>query len=562
MAEGKEVPEILYRGIGLTYTELKDFTFTGIDIELPYEPLVDEQGRKTVRDGNEYGIYMSDNPRMVLDAYGNANNRGGGEYVEPRVVIGGRGDIIKTPDVGITYKINTRGLDIRTPWISNFLQGVYNNGYNGNEWITDRIPAENYELMQIMIGEDMLHDATYIELDDIEHIKDRTIEVMEQRKARLEVFANEMSMIPEQTRKDFTLTHMGFFREIYGENGFRYMDSFEEIDTSTDVGMIRYLMAKVYERDKTNIDFSTLAKLEDVKENIIFSQKWDKKIDIRDLIKDETLLDLMSEKEKLEKGEHIVDYYEKYGINPEDDIEAINKQLRKIQRKWINRQNSTDPSQKETFQMIEQELTQLDVAMQIFDSKNPGAKAKYDERLRRQKEASERQEVEEQQSKREDGTETPRKSGISVRSVSTAIRKKPVSLARLKEVQQEIGEQVQSRSRQAEPVINYYEKYGITQGEEWQSIKKKIGKQIAEWERHKGNVGANSREKSERCDRELAQLHKARRLFSPGHEDELMAYNELLSQEKTQTKQSTSTGIKRAENKTTGLGLAKKIEER
>lgn len=347
MTNEKKVPEYLYRGMCISYEELKGFVFTGIDMELPYEPYIDEQGRETVHDGNEYGIYMSDNPKMPLNAYANATNVGQGVYVNPPVSMGNRNGYVKIPDVGICYKISTKDLNVRNPWISDVLQGVYNNGWDGDEWITDKIPAENYEIMQVMIGKDMLHDTQYIEIDDIEHLKENTINILEQRKARLEVFAQEMSKIPEAERRDFGLTHFGVFKEIYGENGFRYMNDFEEIDTSSDVGMIRYLMAKVYEKNRDNIDFSTLVKLQDIKEIVEMTQKRGKDIDIKELLKNEEFITLIEQKERVateperEVFTEMPDFYQKYDISPSDDWKTIKLKLSREQKVWMKRQSST-----------------------------------------------------------------------------------------------------------------------------------------------------------------------------------------------------------------------------
>ena len=266
-------PEYLYRGMCIRYDELKDFVFSGIDMELPYDPYIDSQGKEIRHDGNEYGIYMSDNPKVAEYAYGNAKNKGDGTYIEPKVTIGNRGDFIKIPAIGVCYKISTQGLDIRKPWISSVFQGVYNNGFNGDEWITDKIPAKNYEIMSVQIGEDLLHDEQYIDLNDIENIKENVTQILEQRKARLEIFAQEMSKIPEQQRKEFGLGDLEILKEIYGENGFYYMENIDEIDTSSNTGMIRYLMANVYKNNVESIDFGTLLYLQDIKEEAEFMQK-------------------------------------------------------------------------------------------------------------------------------------------------------------------------------------------------------------------------------------------------------------------------------------------------
>lgn len=391
MADENEVPEYLYRGMCISYEELKNFNFSGVDMKLPYEPYIDEQGRKTVHDGNEYGIYMSDNPQMVTYAYGNPTNRGSGVYLEPHISVENRNDLIKIPDIGVCYKISTKGLDVREPWIQNALRGVYNNGYNGKEWISDKIPAENYEVMQVMIGQDMIHNEEFIEIDNTKNLKERTLEVIKQRKARLEIFAQEMSKIPEARRREFGIEDFDVFKEIYGKDGFKYMQNFEEIDTSSDIGMIRYLMAKVYEDNRENIDFKTLQKLQDIKERIKIAQRRGKIVNIKDLIKkhikgDEKLMDLMDEKESVkseteETKINVIDFYKKYDISQKDDWNTIKRRLSKESKKYMRRQSTTNDKQE--LESVNEELDLIDKALEIFNPKN-GKREEYDANLKRQ----------------------------------------------------------------------------------------------------------------------------------------------------------------------------------
>ncbi len=58
----KEKTKKLYRGINVSRNELKDSKIFKQDDMYPFRELyVDEEGRKIVGDGNEYGIYMTDN---------------------------------------------------------------------------------------------------------------------------------------------------------------------------------------------------------------------------------------------------------------------------------------------------------------------------------------------------------------------------------------------------------------------------------------------------------------------------------------------------------------------
>lgn len=45
--------------------------------------------------------------------------------------------------IGILYEINTEGFNVRNPKVTNYLQGHYNNGYSGHEWISEYIHLKN-----------------------------------------------------------------------------------------------------------------------------------------------------------------------------------------------------------------------------------------------------------------------------------------------------------------------------------------------------------------------------------------------------------------------------------
>lgn len=90
------------------------------------------------------------------------------------------------------YQIDTDGLDIREPFISDTLQGHYNNGFQGKEWIADTVPADHYDLYRVRIGEDILHSSEDIDLRKTEDVSEQVQGELEARKKRLEVFADAM----------------------------------------------------------------------------------------------------------------------------------------------------------------------------------------------------------------------------------------------------------------------------------------------------------------------------------------------------------------------------------
>ena len=160
-------PNVLYKGLKINYNNLQDFEFFGIDLKVNYAPIIDQYGRKTVTDGNEYGVYMFNNLGMVECAYNDLHHEG--IPIHNNLLI--NNERIMIPSIAVIYQINTNGLDIRKPFISEQFKGQYNNGFQGDEWITDIVPASNYTLYRVRIGADVLHDAEDIDLSSVEDIK-------------------------------------------------------------------------------------------------------------------------------------------------------------------------------------------------------------------------------------------------------------------------------------------------------------------------------------------------------------------------------------------------------
>lgn len=246
----RNVPLKLYRGIVIDYEYLNNYDFNS-DLKLNYEPLIDKYGRKIVKDGNEYGIYMSDNKMMVLDVYGNVHNEG---TLISALKVNNRD--IRIPKIGIAYEIDTNKLDVRKPFITEQLNGVYNNGYVGNEWITDSIPKENYKILRIRIGKDLIHDFKDIECSNSNDIKLKIEEEMNKRFKRILLLTSYLEKLPQFQLKSidtFILT------EIFGENGLIYTN-LEDLDLTNKNDLIKYLKIKNGLKEE-KIDFQALSYL-------------------------------------------------------------------------------------------------------------------------------------------------------------------------------------------------------------------------------------------------------------------------------------------------------------
>lgn len=255
-------PKTLYRGIKIDYNHLADFEFTNVPITLNYEPIIDEYGRKTVKDGNEYGIYMTDNLNMVLSAYGSLYNDG--IPLAGRPTLNNR--LILIPSIALIYEINPDGLNIRKPFITDVLKGHYNNGFEGSEYITDYIPASNYKLYRVRIGGDLLHDEEDIDVTQND-LKEIVTKKLEKRRYHLELFANVLKNIPASKTNMWGKEELSILKSIYGDNGVKYLSE-NSIDTSNLEGMFTYLIAKTFKENELDIDFKTIKYLHYLKGHI------------------------------------------------------------------------------------------------------------------------------------------------------------------------------------------------------------------------------------------------------------------------------------------------------
>ena len=254
-------PSILYRGLKVDYRNLQNFEFSGVDLKVNYAPIIDQYGRKTVIDGNEYGVYMSDNLNMVTSAYGNLHHDG--IPIHNNLLI--FNEIIMIPSVAVIYQINTVGLNVRKPFISDQLKGHYNNGFSGNEWIADVVPADNYQLYRVRIGADILHDEENIDLLNGEDISGQVKLKLEMRKYRLETFANAMEKMPPMKRNAIGRDELNILKSIYGEIGLKYTDEDKLLTNNAD-GMLTYLVARIFKQNELDIDFQTIKYINSLKE--------------------------------------------------------------------------------------------------------------------------------------------------------------------------------------------------------------------------------------------------------------------------------------------------------
>lgn len=267
----KVKPEKLYRGIVVNYELFGNIDFNG-EMVPPNPPKTDEDGRKTVADGNEYGLYMTDYLEMAERAYGNPKC-GGGKTIGEKRYFNSRNEILnELGRIGVIYEIDTEGLEVRTPWISSGLRGHYNNGFVGDEWIADKIPAENYCVICIVIGKDFLHEEVRIPVKDIESAKTQLDEIIKKREEHFRRFHEVIKQLkPGEINEISNRIGKGaLYIDLFGDNELYNID-LQQMQLSTENDKANYLIACFYNTDQENIDYKTLLYIEDVKRKVIQS---------------------------------------------------------------------------------------------------------------------------------------------------------------------------------------------------------------------------------------------------------------------------------------------------
>jgi len=200
--EKAQRPERLYRAFTVHPNELS--------LERLREPLVqgmeNEEDPTKSHDGNEAGVYMSTNPRMVEYAY--AHTSVNNNHIDtPRYKSNyGIMNFINLPCCGIVVDIDTNGLDIRQPKITEALQGVYNNGFQGDEWIADSIPPSHYRIKKLVLSneannrENFTIDTTGFDDEKLEEAMNTIKAAYEQKREEALKFKSYLETLTEQER--------------------------------------------------------------------------------------------------------------------------------------------------------------------------------------------------------------------------------------------------------------------------------------------------------------------------------------------------------------------------
>lgn len=210
--EGREQrPEKLFRAFSINPEEL---TVERLRQDL-IPGRVNEDDPTKIHDGNELGVYMSTSSRMVEDAY--AKGGAVGDIKTPRFDDGRTmTERILLPSCGIICEIDTRGLEIRKPQILPIWRLVYNNGFEGDEWIADRVPPEYYQVKKLILSR-AANDPETLTVK-IENKSDEVLQTaidtikqeFEKRKAAAEEFKQYLESLGDDQRHNFFAVKKGW----------------------------------------------------------------------------------------------------------------------------------------------------------------------------------------------------------------------------------------------------------------------------------------------------------------------------------------------------------------
>lgn len=259
-----EKPAVLYRGVKLNHELFRSVPLYGVELKPHYDPIIDSRGRKTVADGNEYGVYMTDNLTMVQSAYARVDMADG---LMVRKDLAGLYPALKVPAVGVTYEIWTEGVDAHQPWITDYLQGHYNNGFEGHEWVAESVPADKYLVVGITIGPDWLHEAERVDVSDITAAKEKVNSIIEARSGRLESLGEELAKLSAFKRTHLSFADRELYKDLFGPGGALELNV-AGFEPRAGQDYVRYLTGVFFHGTREDLDYKSLQYIQTLKSRL------------------------------------------------------------------------------------------------------------------------------------------------------------------------------------------------------------------------------------------------------------------------------------------------------
>lgn len=257
-------PATLYRGIVINDDQLKTAPYFNTTLT-PFHPAkIDTYGQKTIGDGNEYGVYMSDNLTMVECAYSKVRKYNG-RPLSPKMRISINGDPapVTYPSIGVIYAVNTSGINVREPWLCQAMSGHHNNGFEGREWIADEIPSSNYTINKMVLSADWLHPEQTFIVNNLQDTQDTIDAIITRRKLRLQRLQSALETIPERKRLNLSTKEAKVLFHLFKQNGAAYTIP-ECHHPSTAYEYAMFLLTYFYRQNTKNLDWHNLCYVADL----------------------------------------------------------------------------------------------------------------------------------------------------------------------------------------------------------------------------------------------------------------------------------------------------------
>lgn len=245
-------PDKLYRGVKMSVDKID--TIDEVRPIRPYHPpIYDESGRPLVGDGNEYGVYMSDNPTMIDQVYSNPE-RGDGDIIEGVNPFGYDKTKLRRPALGVKYEISSDGIDIREPYITSSLKGHYNNGFIGREWIADEIPEGQYRVASIKVGPDAIHSGVEFTVEEsIENTVELVKNEIESRMGRLAILGAIINLKANSDAMNQAIDYINRKKNI-ADNGSDILQNLYDYEFGQKVQIVRAVDKVLCEKYKIEKD--------------------------------------------------------------------------------------------------------------------------------------------------------------------------------------------------------------------------------------------------------------------------------------------------------------------
>ncbi len=270
----KTIPKFLYKGAVFNISELDRIPLDDKDLKIGKE------------------ITVCDNPYVARDHSNSAYDQGDVLDKKKEFTIDGVKYHVHLPMIGVTYDIDTDGLEFKGPFSSQEEEN--------QEWKIDVVPLDHCSVSRVIIGPDSLHSPELVDLGDSLTIRKNIKKILERRQRHLNDFVSELDKLPVRKLKEFDMDSLNMFKTLVGDKGAKYLNASSFVIENVD-DAIRYLMAIYYSNNTQRLDFKNLLAIEN------FRKQLSGNTEIQDLL-NIMYMEILSLEEKKKQFEEIEKY--------------------------------------------------------------------------------------------------------------------------------------------------------------------------------------------------------------------------------------------------------------